>query len=69
MVAVPSSAVSAMSALLYAAMGPAAWWLNAPGQQKVAATGGLVLLGAGAYGAMLLAIAVMLWWRGFLRHR
>ena len=45
-----------------------------------AAAGGAVVTLAGlvafgrdgkmlTYGAMLLAIAVMLWWRGFLRHR
>jgi putative peptidoglycan lipid II flippase len=59
-------AVSAMSALLYAAMGPAAWWLHAPWQHKLAATCGLVLLGAGAYGALLLALGFRL--RDFARR-
>ena len=59
-------AVGAMSALLHAAMGPAAWWLSATWQHKVAATGGLVFLGAGAYGAMLLALGFRL--RDFVRR-
>jgi peptidoglycan biosynthesis protein MviN/MurJ (putative lipid II flippase) len=55
-----------MSALLYAAMGPAAWWLSAPWQHKLAAIGGLVFLGAGAYGAILLALGFRL--RDFARR-
>jgi putative peptidoglycan lipid II flippase len=59
-------AVSAMSALLYFTMGSAAWWLQAPWQHKVAAACGLVLLGAGAYGATLLALGFRL--RDFTRR-
>ena len=58
-------AVAAMAALLYAVMGPGAWWLQADWQHKVAATCGLVLLGAAAYGALLLAMGMR--WRDFAR--
>ena len=58
-------AVAAMAALLYAVMGPGAWWLQADWQHKVAATCGLVLLGAGAYGALLFAMGLR--WRDFAR--
>jgi putative peptidoglycan lipid II flippase len=51
-------AVAAMAAALHFAMGPAAWWLQAPWQDKVPALAGLVLLGAGAYGALLLAMGL-----------
>jgi putative peptidoglycan lipid II flippase len=49
-------AVVAMAALLYFAMGPSTWWLQAAWQHKVAATCGLVALGTGAYGALLLVL-------------
>jgi putative peptidoglycan lipid II flippase len=51
-------AVAAMALILHFAMGSAAWWLQAPGQHKVPALAGLVLLGAGAYGALLLAMGL-----------
>ena len=51
-----ASAVAAMSALLYFAMGPGTWWLQAPWQHKAPALGALVLGGALAYGAALLAL-------------
>ncbi|MDA1116753.1 MAG: murein biosynthesis integral membrane protein MurJ [Proteobacteria bacterium] len=59
-------AVAAMAALLYASMGPGAWWLQAGWQHKVAATCGLVLLGAGAYGALLFSMGMR--WRDFARR-
>ncbi len=59
-------AVGAMAALLYAVMGPSAWWLQAAWQHKVAATCGLVLLGAGTYGALLLALGFR--WRDLARR-
>lgn len=49
-------AVAAMAALLHFAMGPAAWWLQATWQLKVPAIAGLVMLGGGAYAALLLAM-------------
>jgi putative peptidoglycan lipid II flippase len=49
-------AVAGMSALLYFAMGPGTWWLQAPWQHKVPAIGALVLGGALAYGATLFAL-------------
>jgi putative peptidoglycan lipid II flippase len=51
-------AVGAMAAVLHLAMGPAAWWLQAAWPHKVPALAGLVLLGAGAYGALLLAMGL-----------
>jgi putative peptidoglycan lipid II flippase len=59
-------AVAAMAVLLYYAMGPGAWWLRAPWQHKVAATCGLVALGALAYGALLLLMGFRL--RDFARR-
>jgi len=59
-------AVAAMAGLLYASMGPGAWWLQADWQHKVAATCGLVLLGAAAYGALLFAMGMR--WRDFARR-
>ncbi|MGH8691922.1 MAG: murein biosynthesis integral membrane protein MurJ [Burkholderiales bacterium] len=49
------AAVAVMAAVLYLAMGEAAWWLAASWQSKVPAVIGLVLLGAACYGACLLA--------------
>jgi len=49
-------AVAVMSAVLYFAMGDAAWWLGNTWQRKVAAIIGLVLLGTAAYGACLAAL-------------
>ena len=49
-------AVCAMAALLYFVMPSGAWWLQATWQQKVPAIAGLVLLGALAYGALLLTL-------------
>jgi putative peptidoglycan lipid II flippase len=49
-------AVTAMAALLYFVMPSGAWWLQATWQHKVPAIAGLVFLGAGAYGALLLAL-------------
>jgi len=51
-------AVAAMALVLHFAMGSAAWWLQAPGRHKVPAIAGLVLLGAGAYGALLFAMGL-----------
>jgi len=59
-------AVAAMALILHFAMGSAAWWLQAPGQHKVPAIAGLVLLGAGAYGALLLAMGLRV--RDFVRR-
>jgi len=55
-----------MSAVLYFAMGPSAWWLQAAWPHKVAGTCGLVVLGAAAYGVMLLALGFQ--WRDFARR-
>ncbi|MEX2198877.1 MAG: murein biosynthesis integral membrane protein MurJ [Burkholderiales bacterium] len=49
-------AVCAMAALLHFVMPSGAWWLQATWQHKVPAIAGLVLLGALAYGALLLAL-------------
>jgi putative peptidoglycan lipid II flippase len=59
-------AVAAMALILHFAMGSAAWWLQAPGQHKVPAIAGLVLLGAGTYGALLLAMGLRV--RDFVRR-
>ena len=59
-------AVAAMALILHFAMGSAAWWLQAPGQHKVPAIAGLVLLGAGAYGALLFAMGLRV--RDFVRR-
>jgi putative peptidoglycan lipid II flippase len=59
-------AVAAMAALLYAAMGPADWWLRAPWQHKVPAMAALVLGGALAYGAALYALGFRV--RDFVRQ-
>jgi putative peptidoglycan lipid II flippase len=59
-------AVAAMAALLYSLMGPSAWWLTAAWQNKLAATAGLVGLGALAYGALLLLMGFRL--RDFARR-
>lgn len=59
-------AVAAMSAMLYFAMGPSAWWLQAAWQHKAAAVCGLVVLGAGGYGLVLLALGFH--WRDFVRR-
>jgi peptidoglycan biosynthesis protein MviN/MurJ (putative lipid II flippase) len=45
-----------MAALLHFVMPSGAWWLHATWQHKVPAIAGLVLLGALAYGALLLAL-------------
>ena len=49
------TAVVIMAAVLYFAMGDAAWWLAASWERKVPAVIGLVLLGAACYGACLVA--------------
>jgi putative peptidoglycan lipid II flippase len=59
-------AVAAMSAVLYFAMGPSAWWLQADGQHKAAGVCGLVVLGTAAYGLVLLALGFH--WRDFVRR-
>ena len=59
-------AVAAMAAVLYFAMGPSAWWLQAPWQHKAAAMCGLVALGTVAYGLILLALGFH--WRDFARR-
>ncbi len=50
-----AASVLVMAAVLYAAMGPAAWWLVAPWEHKLPAVLGLVVLGSIAYGACLAA--------------
>jgi putative peptidoglycan lipid II flippase len=57
--------VAAMAALLHFAMRADSWWLQASWQHKVPAIGALVLLGAGAYGALLYALGMR--WRDFSR--
>ncbi|MGH8686606.1 MAG: murein biosynthesis integral membrane protein MurJ [Burkholderiales bacterium] len=59
-------AVVAMSALLYAAMGPSGWWLAAGWRHKVPALTGLVVLGALAYAAVLYALGFRV--RDFVRR-
>jgi len=59
-------AVALMAALLYAAMGPADWWLQAPWQHKVPAIAALVIGGALAYGTALLALGFRV--RDFVRR-
>ncbi len=59
-------AVALMAALLYAAMGPADWWLQAPWQHKVPKIAALVLGGALAYGLALLALGFRV--RDFVRR-
>jgi putative peptidoglycan lipid II flippase len=59
-------AVAAMAAVLYFAMGPSAWWLQAAWQHKAAAVCGLVVLGSAAYGLVLLALGFH--WRDFVRR-
>jgi putative peptidoglycan lipid II flippase len=49
------ASVAFMAIVLFASMGEASWWLAAPWQHKVPAVLGLVLLGAAAYAACLLA--------------
>ena len=48
-----AAAVGLMAAVLYAATGPAAWWLAASWHAKLPALAGLVLLGAATYLAAL----------------
>ena len=55
-----ATAVAVMVAALYLAMGAPAWWLAAAWQAKLAALVGLVVLGAGAYGACLFALGFRL---------
>ena len=59
-------AVAAMCLVLYAAMGPASWWLGAGWRHKVPALAGLVMLGAAVYGSMLYALGLRL--RDFVRR-
>jgi putative peptidoglycan lipid II flippase len=49
------ASVAFMAIVLFTSMGEASWWLAAPWQHKVPAVLGLVLLGAAAYAACLLA--------------
>jgi putative peptidoglycan lipid II flippase len=49
-------AVSIMAIVLFTTMGEAWWWLQAPGQLKVAAVLGLVFLGTAVYAGCLLAL-------------
>jgi putative peptidoglycan lipid II flippase len=55
-----AASVLAMAAALWFAMGPAAHWLQAAWQWKVAMLAGLVLLGVGVYGACLFALGFRL---------
>src|ERR671934_730108 len=50
-----AASVLFMAIVLYTTMGDAGWWLSASWQRKVPAAAGLVLLGALAYAACLLA--------------
>ncbi|MGQ0654739.1 MAG: murein biosynthesis integral membrane protein MurJ [Betaproteobacteria bacterium] len=50
-----AAAVGLMATVLFTAMPEAPWWLQAPWQKKLAALAGVVILGAAAYGACLLA--------------
>jgi len=59
-------AVAAMSALLYLAMGPAGWWLQAPWQHKAPAIAGLVLAGVAGYALVLILLGFR--WRDFVRQ-
>jgi len=52
------AAVGFMAVVLFTTMGEPAWWLEAPWQRKVPAVLGLVLLGAAAYAACLLALGL-----------
>src|SRR5690606_17436009 len=54
-VAKVATCVVAMVAALYFAMARPEWWLAAAGLERLGATMGLVALGAGVYGASLLA--------------
>ncbi len=58
--------VGAMALVLHLAMGPAQWWLASGWRAKVPALGGLVALGALAYGACLFALGFRL--RDFARR-
>jgi predicted PurR-regulated permease PerM len=55
-----------MAAVLYYAMGPAAWWLSAHWRQKVPAVAGLVALGVLVYLGLLYAFGLR--WRDFSRQ-
>ena len=59
-------AVASMAAVLYFAMGPSAWWLQASWQHKAAGLCGLVALGVTAYALLLLALGFH--WRDFARR-
>jgi putative peptidoglycan lipid II flippase len=50
-----AAAVLVMAAVLFAAMGPSAWWLAVGWERKLPAVIGLTLLGAATYGGCLLA--------------
>lgn len=52
------AAVAFMAIVLFTSMGEPAWWLEAGWQRKVPAVIGLVLLGAAAYAACLLAFGL-----------
>jgi putative peptidoglycan lipid II flippase len=49
-------ALTVMGVILWFAMGPDAWWLHAPGLQRMAALCGLVVVGSGAYFATLFTL-------------
>ena len=55
-----AASVAFMAVVLFTTMGESAWWLAAHWQQRLPAIGGLVLLGAAAYGACLLAFGFRL---------
>ncbi|HEX9397687.1 MAG TPA: murein biosynthesis integral membrane protein MurJ [Burkholderiales bacterium] len=50
-----AASVAFMAVVLFTAMGEPGWWLAAPWQWRLPALGGLVALGAAAYGACLFA--------------
>ena len=61
-----AAAVALMSGVIWIAMGPSAWWLEARWSSKVPALAGLVLLGMAIYCACLAALGLRL--RDFSRR-
>ena len=61
-----AASVAFMAVVLFTTMGEASWWLDAAWSQRVAATAGLVILGAATYAGCLLAFGLRL--RDFARQ-
>ena len=61
-----AASVAFMAVVLFTTMGEASWWLDAAWYQRVAATAGLVILGAATYAGCLLAFGLRL--RDFARQ-